>query len=302
LNQTVGVTLLVPDAVRRKALALGSAGERWLDELALTVAALEEEWSISCADVLPGGSGALVMTVGPDAVLKIAIPDGLEGNSPFTNELASLRAGDGAPYVRVVRVDSERRAMLQERLGRPLSALGLPVEQQIEIIARTVGRGWRHVDAPELRTGAEQAEFLIDFILARSNAYDEAVAFAEARRDAFEPDRCVLVHGDAHPANVLEDSRAPGEFRLIDPDGMRSEPAHDLAIPLRDWSDELLADDPLVLGHAWCEQLANHAGIEPRPIWEWACVERVSTGLFLRELGDPHGDKMLEVARAWMDG
>jgi streptomycin 6-kinase len=303
LNQTVVVTLIVPDAVRRKAQALGAAGEHWLDELPATVGALERDWGVKVDGVFAGGSGALVAAVGADAVLKIAIPDGLRGHSPFANEVASLQAGNGPPYVRVLRADHERRAMLQERLGRRLNVLGLSVEQQIDIIARTLASGWRRVDAPGLRTGAEQAEFLIDFIRERSHGSrvaDQAVEFATARRDAFDPAQSVLIHGDAHPANVLEDRNAPGEFRLIDPDGMRSEPAHDLAIPLRDWSDELLAGDPLALAWRWCTQLARRAGIDPQPIWEWAFVERVSTGLFLRELGDAYGQKLLDVASAWL--
>ena len=102
----------------------------------------------------------------------------------------------------------------------------------------------------------------------------------------------MLIHGDAHPANVLEDPNDPNTYKLIDPDGMRSEPAHDLAIPLRDWTDELLAGDAVALGHAWCRRLANRAGVDPRPIWEWAFVERVSTGLFLLRLGDPLGARL----------
>ena len=109
----------------------------------------------------------------------------------------------------------------------------------------------------------------------------------------------MLIHGDAHPANVLEDPNDPGTYKLIDPDGMRSEPAHDLAIPLRDWTGELLAGDAVALGHAWCRRLANRAGVDPRPIWEWAFVERVSTGLFLLRLGDPLGARFLAVADQW---
>jgi hypothetical protein len=40
------------------------------------------------------------------------------------------------------------------------------------------------------------------------------------------------------------------------------------------------------------------AGIDPVPIWEWAFVERVSTGLLLHQLGDPLGERYLAVATA----
>ena len=126
------------------------------------------------------------------------------------------------------------------------AALDLPVEEQIDIIAATLQRAWQPVpDAEPLRTGAEQAAWLREYVRARWEDLDRpcpeqtitrAQECAAARRDAFDATTAVLIHGDAHPANVLEDPNEPGRFKLIDPDGMRSEPAHDLAIPLRDWT------------------------------------------------------------------
>ena len=207
--------------------------------------------------------------------------------------------------------------MLQERLGSPLSSLGLAVEAQIDIIAATVRDGWRPLPARiELRTGAEQATFLEAFVGARWEelghpcprpTVELAAQYARSRRDAFDGSTAVLIHGDAHPANILEipqGSRSTGSpsttgFKLIDPDGMRSEPAHDLAIPLRDWTTELQAGDAVELGLAWCERLSNRTDIDPRAIWEWAFVERVSTGLFLLQLGDARGAAFLDVAARW---
>ena len=83
---------------------------------------------------------------------------------------------------------------------------------------------------------------------------------------------------------------------MIDPQGLISEPAHDLAIPLRGWSTEL-ANEPTKLVD-WCHTMAATAGIDPVPIWEWAFVERVSTGLLLQQLGDPVGEHYIAVATA----
>ena len=80
---------------------------------------------------------------------------------------------------------------------------------------------------------------------------------------------------------------------------MLSEPAHDLAIPLRDWTAELLSTDPVAQGLAWCYRLGERSGVDPTAIWEWAFVERVSTGLFLLRLGDPLGTRFLDVAAQW---
>jgi streptomycin 6-kinase len=308
------VARTVPLDVRRKAEALGDAGHAWLRALPDLVADLEAAWHITIGAPFDGGSSGYVAPAqtraGESAIVKLAIPDGLVGNSPFALELEALRLANGKPYVRVLRSDLDRRAMLLERLGRPLAALALPVEQQIDVIASTVQSGWRPVEAsPLLRTGADQASFLESFVagvwdeLDRPCApavVDRALEYAQSRRDAFDDGRAVLIHGDVHPANVLEAARAHGEFRLIDPDGMRSEPAHDLALPLRDWTDELLAGDPLALGQAWCARLAEQAHIDPQPIWEWAFLERVSTGLFILQLGDPQGARFLAVAERWM--
>lgn len=122
----------VGEPVRQKALAVGSDGERWLGELGRVVAELEAEWGLPVGEAILGGSGGYVANLvtgdGAAAVLKVAIPDGLEGQCPFSRELQTLLLGGGRGYVRVLQVDHARRAMLQERLGRPLRELGLPVE------------------------------------------------------------------------------------------------------------------------------------------------------------------------------
>lgn len=253
--------VVVSEAVRRKALAVGAEGERWLDELGWTVAQLEGDWGMQLGDAIVGGSGGYVAHAvtsdGTDAVLKVAIPDGLEGHCPFARELQTLMLGEARGYVTVFRADTGRRAMLMERLGRPLSDLGLPVESQIDVVAATLKQAWRRVpDDSSLPTGAQQAQWLAEFIRARwdelgepcpSDTVEHAERFARSRRDAFDASTSVLIHGDAHPANVLEATTAapsPMGFKLIDPDGMLSEPAHDLAIPLRDGPTSSLPPGP----------------------------------------------------------
>ena len=68
---------------------------------------------------------------------------------------------------------------------------------------------------------------------------------------------------------------------------------------MRDWTDELLAaSDAVELGLAWCTRLSENTGVDARAIWEWAFLERVSTGLFLLRLGEhDSGTRFLEIAR-----
>ena len=79
--------------------------------------------------------------------------------------------------------------------------------------------------------------------------------------------RCVVVHGDPHPANALlvRAPRAGAEsgYAFVDPEGFLCEPAYDLGVVLRDWNEELLAAaDPLAVAHDYCQLLAR--GIWPR--------------------------------------
>ena len=53
------------------------------------------------------------------------------------------------------------------------------------------------------------------------------------------------------------------------------------------------------LGLDWCTQLSRITGVDSRAIWQWAFLERVSTGLFMMFLRDPHGEQMLAVASQW---
>ena len=302
------VPIEIPELVRLKAVALGSEGERWMASLAESLAEFEDQWGIAVGPPFRAGSAAYVVSAttadGAPAVLKLAMPDGLDGNGKFAQELEAVRQGQGRGYVDLLEFDEPRRAMLLERLLRPIHDVGLPIEAQIDAIAVTVALGWRRPDNPSLwRTGAEQAESLERSIgttwdlLGRpcpEPAVRLAQEYARRRRAAFDEGTAVAIHGDAHPWNVLESSA--GGFKLIDPDGMWSEPAHDLAIPLRHWNDELLAGEPGTRVRSWCARLQETTGVDAQAIWEWAHAERVSTGLFLLRLGHPYGLPFLEVA------
>ena len=100
----------------------------------------------------------------------------------------------------------------------------------------------------------------------------------------------MLVHGDAHPSNVLEvpdgiDHSASPAFKLIDPEGLASEPAHDLGVVLRGWNEDLLAAHAAAVAFQRCEAVSRRTGVDPESIWQWSYIERVSSGLFLLRLG-----------------
>lgn len=300
----------VPEAVRQKAMARGAEGRRWLNHLGGLIREIERAWGVTVGSTLHGGSESYVAaartSAGGDAVVKLEMPP----YASFASEVRTLIAADGRGYVRLLEHDEERNAMLQERLGPSLRGFGMPVPTQIEILCATLRRAWG-VPAPAgLPSGAAKARWLSGFIAATweevnrpcsRRVIEQALAFAGTREAAFDPGAAVLVHGDAHSANALQDpGHAPARFKLVDPDGLLAEPAYDLAIPMREWSRELLDGDAARLGRERCAHLSRLTGVAPRGIWEWGFVERVSTGLLSIQVGaDRFGREMLDVAEAW---
>ena len=298
----------VPAEVRDKALAAGARGRRWLADLADLVAGLERDWCVVVGATLSGGSDAYVAEAtaadGRAAILKLALP-----GTDASHQIDTLLHAGGRGYVRLLRHDHARQAMLQERLGAPLATLGVPVSTQLEVICATLRRGWTVAPDPTLQSGADKAAWLAEFISASwtelgspcpERVIDRALSFATARGRAFEPDGAVFVHGDAHAWNTLMQLGRPNRFKLIDPDGLFAEPACDLAVPMREYSDELLAAaDTLRAAKERCAFLSRLTGVDPQAIWEWGYVERVSTGLLALRVGWPTvGGDMLAVADA----
>ena len=303
-------TVTVSERVALSLRAMGTAGQAWLVALPGLLAGLAADWSISLGTRLDGGRASYVAEAttrdGTPAVLKVSIPPEIDEFTPFDRQLAALQFAGGDPYVGLIRHDVARQALLLERLGRPMAELGWPAVQQLEVLARTAARGWRPVpDHRRLPIGTEAARWHAAFIpsmwekLAQPcspAAVDLAVRCAAARDAAVDPSRAVLVHGDVHAFNTLQGTGPAGAdvgFRLIDPSGLISEPAHDLGViqarGVQGWLDELAAGDPQQALHevtGSCRRASRITGVDPQAIWQWAYTEMVSTGLHVLRLGD----------------
>jgi streptomycin 6-kinase len=284
---------------------VGGAGDRWLASLPELTASLEADWSLTAGAALEGGNTAYVaeavMHDGTPAVLKVAMPPGMPGFVPFGQQLAALQLAGGDPYVRLLRYDQARRAFLLERLGQPLASLGWPVSRQLDSLVRTAARGWRPVTAGQFPTEAAKARWFGEYVattwenLGRpcpEAVAAQAVRFAAAREAAFDPRRAVLVHGDAHPFNLLQVPGQAGEFRLIDPEGVAAEPALELGVIIRNLKDGLAKREPAqarMIMARHCQRAGRLAGADPEAIWQWVFIERVATGLNMLRIGD-HAD------------
>ncbi len=281
-------------STRARLEQLGARGVAWVRGLPERVRALEDRFACQVEEALDGGSAAFVsfarLRDGTRAVLKVAVPAEEGGPDPFDRELAVLAGANPEAYVALLAHDRERRAFLLESLGTPMARAGLAVEHQLDALGRTIALGWRKADAaPGLPSGLDQIAWLEELLAADATHAPENAAAARAllerRRAAFDPARAVVIHGDAHPSNVLAASFTG--WKMIDPEGLISTPEHDLGIPLREWNAELLTTgDPAATLAAWVRRMARAAGFpDVAAIWEWAFIERVTSGLFLRRLG-----------------
>jgi streptomycin 6-kinase len=285
----------VPAVVCEKALAVGAGG--WLDALPELVRSVEEDWRIAVGRTYPDATEAFVAEAlcddGTPAVLKLIVP---RGGDAAAHEATVLRLADGAGCPRLLRADVSRGALLLERLGRPLSKLGVPVRRRHEILVAAARRVWRPAPECGLPTGADKARTLAKFIRTMwveldrpcsERAVDDALACAARRGEAHRDEKAMLVHGDVHQWNALE---AGDGFKLVDPDGLLAEPEYDLGI--------LMREDPLEGDmRERARRLARQTSLDDEAIWEWGVVERVSTGLLATRVGlQPVGREMLATA------
>jgi len=288
----------IPVEVRNKVIADGNAA--WLDELPSMVGFLAQEWSLTIGATLRGGHAALVVEAmlaeGTAAVLKIGVPGTLRD---LSFEATALRLADGDGCARLLCVDLERGAVLLERLGAALYDVVADPGARHDVLCDVAARFWRPVgDDVDLPTGADKArEYSV--LLPRlweetgqacSRAtIEDALGCMERRRRAHDDRQAVLVHGDVHDLNVLQAS--DGEFKLVDPVGLRAERACDLGTIIRCNPD---AGDDL---YTRAKRLATRTGVDAEAIWEWGTIHRVIGGLYSRSIGfQPFGDLLLAQA------
>jgi streptomycin 6-kinase len=308
-NLMVKVPVEIPELVRQRALSNGVAGRRWLDDLPYVVTALAERWGLEIGSSFRGGTAAYATAAtdgsGRACVLKVAMPLEIDGADTFHQSVLVHELAAGRGCAQLLRHDESTPAMLLERLGPNLDDLGMLVPHLLKAVATTLGSFWRPLaNDCGLPTGAEKAAWLAHYITSswsqlgrpcRREVIDRAVAYCDERAASFDSSRAVLVHGDAHGWNTLE--AGDGTFKFVDPEGLRSERAHDLGVPMREYNHPLLVGNTMMLARRRAELLASWCEVDPEPVWQWGFIERVSTGLAnVREFEGDKGMVFLEVA------
>lgn len=265
-----------------------------------TAAAIADEWQLELGEPLEGGTVAHVWdavdATGRACVLKV-LPPLAEGQGDYIAEREVLAAGHGRAYVELLRYDDARQAMLLERLGPKMVDNGKSIDEWNDVLCALLLVAWQiDLDPPpaSLSTAAAKCEWFAEFIPRKwrqhgepcpQRVIDEALRFAEARGAAFEPATAIVLHGDAHMWNALSDYA--GGYKFIDPDPFVGERAADLAVPMREWSGELLVGgEPLRATQGRCARLTAATGCDPQAVWEWGYIERVATALL--GLDEPH--------------
>jgi streptomycin 6-kinase len=299
----------VPELVRQRAISNGASGRRWLDGLPETVDRLTATWKLTLGEPFSSGTAGFVVAAedatGTPCVLKIAMPIDMDEIAGFGRAVTVHQLAAGRGCARLLAHDPTVPAMLLERLGPDLHQLGYATPRVLEVVADTLRAFWRPVP-PDcgLPTGPEKAQWLRDFITitweqldrpCSRDVIDRALGYCDERSAAFDPATAVMVHGDAHGWNTL--STPDGGFAFVDPEGIISEPAHDLAVPMREYNEPLLAGDTDRLVRERAEMLGARCDVDPEPVLQWGFAERVSTGLAnLRDFDDGAGQAFLAVA------
>ncbi|WP_162242361.1 aminoglycoside phosphotransferase family protein [Nocardioides sp. Leaf307] len=300
---------------RARVADLGEPARAWAAGLPAVLAELCARWGLTPGRRLPGGSASYVVGArtarGEERVLKLRLPD-----PALADEAGALRRADGRGHVLLHDHDERHDALLLEALGGSLEQSPLAPHDALAVLAATLREAWT-VPLPEGPPPPPGERALALAALLRRRDADlgrpcdprvltAALDAAERRAGADDPARHVVLHGDPHPANALRVRTprpgAPTGWVLVDPDGVRGDPAHDLGVALRDWTSRLVGPDPRGVLRDYAARLADATGHDADAVWDWGYLERVSTGLYVLSFGaDTLGRRFLDSARALVD-
>lgn len=282
-----------------------------LEELPHRLEAVLSRWELSVIRIFADGAELPVLEVHSPAMGPAVLKLGGHG-ADHAQQVRILQAADGRGYVRVLDHAEDLGAVLLERLGPALwASVPDPVAQSL-ILAELLPATWElpaSVGAPF--TPAQKAQSLLDLVDGALAGTREGHGDGQADRDVFERARAlalaliadpsprqVVLHGDAHPGNVL---RRGAEQVFIDPDGFLGEPEYDVGVALRDHQqviDDLDRREGAGAGRRWharlVAELAQRLELDADRVAAWAMLERVTTGIHLGRLG------WLEESQAWL--
>lgn len=211
-------------------------------------------WGLELGEPFVLSRFSYVAPAGDDAVLKVA----WEGDVESLHEPEALALWDGAGAVRLLRHDSERRVLLEER-ALPGSDIGDLDDDPAMAVAVEVGaKLWRPAGPPFRRVADSVPQWL-------ANEPTPLTPLALELWETLQPIGSWLVHGDFHHHNVL---RHGDGFAAIDPKPYLADREYDVY----PWLHNPL---PYTMTAERTERRIAHfvaAGLDERRIRAWAVV------------------------------
>ena len=279
----------------------GERGERWLNDLPVTIGEIAARWSLAVEKPFPNLSynyvAACVRADGSHAVLKIGLP---EEKPEIFNEANFLQICNGEGAVKLLDFDRKNRAMLLERLspGKHLKEIFCGNETQAVKIAIDVMKKLRRkpIADSEFRRledwfkGFDRAE--------NTNFPKEYVRKAQGFFDELNSRQNYLIHGDLHHENILSATREP--FLAIDPKGIIGDIGYEISVFLNNhrWWLESEPNLQEKLDDA-VRQFSEAFAIEPQDLRKWAFAQMVLSAWWTFEDGRSDWEKWLACAEIW---
>jgi streptomycin 6-kinase len=259
----------------------GAEGLEWLQRVPAIVGECAERWSLDVGwpfDNLSYNYVAQALRAdGTQAVLKVCFIE-----PEFLSAAEALRIFDGRASVPLLEFDSDRGAMLLERVdpGLPVTSLGDDVAETIAA-ASVMRRLWR--PAPE----RHQFPLARDWLAAASDPetlvatkathpWIEGV-LAHAGAIASEPAEEMLLHGDLHHDNILSSEREG--WLAIDPKGVVGEPAWEIA-PFLMNNLPPDAGEWRHIARRRADQLCDELSLDRERVYAWSAVRSLQSAFW----------------------
>jgi len=273
-------------------------GEKWLDELPTTIAALEKDWSFTAGNHFRNLSYNYVANAvqknGTAAVLKIGLP---LIDVEIYGEAAYLKLLDGKGAVRLLQFDRERQALLLERVKPGENLKTVCKKNQSEAVTIAI-RVLKRILMP-VPDDASDFISLDDWFdgLKRAAGTNFPQEYAERALEFYadlsrDKANTFLLHGDLHHDNIMSSRRE--QFLVIDPKGMIGHIGYDIGVFLNNHRDWLEWDTRLdgKLDKAVADFAAAFE-LDPVVIRKWAyCQMVLSWWWMFDEMPDIFGEEL----------
>lgn len=273
-------------------------GDAWLQALPDLLQDIQREWDLT---ILPPPLPLSYHYVVPcrtrdsqQAILKLGVP-----HQELTREINALQHFRGNGAVRLMKAQTDKGAMLLERLQPGHTLLAVDDPHQAAAIAADVAKNlWSPPPSgqsfPTLARWGEGLDRLQNTSRYGSLPFPRQIveraesAFHDLLETSSEP---VLLHGDLHHRNIL---RGRDAWLAIDPKGVIGEPAYEAGAFLRNPMPEILEWDQFQnLTKRRLDIFQKRCGLPRQRMLYWAFAQCVLAAWWSYQESDP-------VWKSWM--